>query len=125
MLVNRLWLIRGRSHFLKQGTDRMFLKSDVTGHKLVVPPRFYGAKSVSYTYNFGTKAYLRILVLRVQAVSRVTEMAKENYIVKFLMKIVLYSCNMKHLTSGQIYVSKPVTALLSRLSGGGGVELRE
>ena len=49
----------------------------------------------------------------IQTNSKVPEMVKENYIVKFLMKIVLHFCNTKHLQSCQIYVNELMTASTS------------
>jgi len=42
----------------------------------------------------------------------------KNYIMKFLMNIVLYSCNMKCLLIYQVYVNESMatSALVSRLS---------
>ena len=45
--------------------------------------------------------------------SSVTEMAKENYDVKFFKKIVLRSFNKKCLPSCRIYVNEPTTTSVS------------
>ena len=52
--------------------------------------------------------FMKIIVYLIQTTSYVIEMAKENYTVKFIMKIVLYSCgcNKIHLLSCQIYVNE-------------------
>ena len=47
--------------------------------------------------------------ITVPMASHVTEKVKENNIVKFLMKIIFYSCDTKHIMSCQIYVNGLIT----------------
>ena len=52
----------------------------------------------------------------VQIDTYVTEIAKENYIMNVLMKIILCSCNKKHLSSYQIYVNELTKISVSKLA---------
>ena len=51
----------------------------------------------------------------VQTISYIIEMDKEKYRVKFLMKIVLYSCNTNHLLSCQIDVNQLIIVSVSKI----------
>ena len=99
----------------------MLLKYDITRYELFLLPSYNNVNRFQPNMSFWNKnCFMNITVQLIQAALYVTEMAKENYIVKFLKKIVLYSCNMKHQLSCQIYANEAMVGLVSRFNTGTG-----
>jgi len=79
---------------LKPDTDWMLLKSDTTTYKLLAWLNNNNVNKHQPSIQFQNKnVFTNITVYLGQTTSNVTEMAKENNTVKFLMKIVLCSCS--------------------------------
>ena len=113
---SKCWIIYHKwpvgTTILKPDTYRMLLKSDATYHNWFVLPGYNNVNRGQPNIYFRNKSTLtNITVSLGQRAVYVSEMAKENDIVKFLKMIVLYSRNKKHRPSCQIYVNEPTVAL--------------